>query len=416
MNCEIITIGDEILIGQIMDTNSPWIAQQLNSIGISVTQMTSVQDTERAIYNAVDTALKNTQLVIITGGLGPTNDDVTKKTLTQFFKDELVLNQAIATHIKSIFERMSFPFREIDLQQALLPSQAIILKNDIGTASGMWFTKEGKIVISLPGVPTEMKHLMIKEVLPKLQKDFKLPYIIHKTLMTYGVRESDMSLRLVAFESQLPQFIKLAYLPNYQKLRLRLTGLGNEKEKLEQEMITQTHLLESYLKDVVVGYEDFLLEEEIGKLLTDSQQTLATAESFTGGNIAHLLTMIPGASKYFIGSVVSYSTRIKEIELNISRELIDQYSVVSAEVAEAMAIGIQQKYNTDFAIATTGNAGPTTDVTDKSVGEVYIGIATPKGVFSQYFNFGQPREKVILRASSKAMELLYKEILKQFEK
>jgi len=416
MNCEIITIGDEILIGQIIDSNSPWIAQQLNSIGISVIQMTSVQDTENAIFSAVETALKNAPLVIITGGLGPTNDDVTKKTITRFFNDELVLNQTIATHIKSIFERMSFPFREIDIEQALLPSQAIILKNEIGTASGMWFTKEENIVISLPGVPTEMKHLMLQEVLPKLQKDFKLPYIIHKTLMTYGVRESDMSLRLVAYENQLPPFIKLAYLPNYQKLRLRLTGLGNEKEELEREIITQTHLLESYLQDVVLGYEDFLIEEEIGKLLTDSHQTLSTAESFTGGNIAHLLTMIPGASKYFTGSVISYSTRIKEEELNVSRALIDQYSVVSAEVVEAMAIGIQQRYQTDFAIATTGNAGPTTDITDKSVGEVFIGIATPKGVFSQYFNFGQPREKVILRASSKALELLYKEILKQFKK
>ena len=409
MNCEIITIGDEILIGQITDTNSPWMAQQLNSIGISVIQMTSVMDTETSIVEALRAAFQRVELVLITGGLGPTNDDITKKTLTRFFQDELVLNTSVEMRLRKFFTGLNFPFRESDLQQAFLPSKAHILDNKIGTASGMWFAKEGKIAISLPGVPTEMKHLMLEGVLPKLRQDFKLPFISHKTIITYGMRESDMAIRLADFEAQLPVHIKLAYLPNYGKLRLRLTAKGNDKTQLENQITNQILLLESYLTDIVIGYEDFLLEAEIGNLLTQNHQTLSTAESFTGGNIAHMITMIPGASRYFVGSIVSYTAHLKESELGVSADLIADKSVVSAEVAEAMALGIQQRFQTDFAIATTGNAGPTTDKTDKSVGEVYIGIASPKGVQSHYFNFGQPREKVIKRASSKALELLYKE-------
>lgn len=415
MNCEIITIGDEILIGQITDTNSPWMAQQLNSIGISIVQMSSVMDTEIAIVNALQAAFQRVDLVMITGGLGPTNDDITKKTLTHFFQDELVLNTAVEMRLRKFFEGLNFPFRESDLQQAFLPSKAYILENKIGTASGMWFEKEGKIAISMPGVPTEMKHLMTEGVLPKLQQDFKLPFILHKTIITYGMRESDMAIRLTAFEAQLPEHIKLAYLPNYGKLRLRLTAKGNILNELEYQISNQVLLLESYLSDIVIGYEDFLLEAEIGKLLVQRHQTLSTAESFTGGNIAHLITMIPGASRYFVGSIVSYTAHLKESELGVSADVIAAKSVVSAEVVEAMALGIQQKFHTDFAIATTGNAGPTTDKTDKSVGEVFIGIASPNGVQSHHFNFGQPREKVIMRASSKALELLYKEMIRSLK-
>ncbi|HHB51553.1 MAG TPA: nicotinamide-nucleotide amidohydrolase family protein, partial [Saprospiraceae bacterium] len=273
-----------------------------------------------------------------------------------------------------------------------------------------------KIVISLPGVPAEMKNLMRTGVLPKLQQKFKLPFIIHKTLITYGIRESEMAIRLAHFEENLPQNIKLAYLPNYRRLRLRLTAKGIDKSKLTSQIREAIHQLERQLDDVVVGYdEDYLLEGEIGRLLNKNNQTLATAERCTGGNIAHLLTMIPGASNYFVGSVVSYSVAIKIKELDVSESLINTYSVVSAEVAEAMALGVKEKFNTDYAIATTGNAGPTTDKTDKSVGDVYIAIASPRGVKSYFFNFGQPREKVIYRSSSKALELLQKEIIKNNE-
>ena len=416
MNAEIITIGDEILIGQILDSNSQWIAQQLNTLGISVYQVTSVQDDASHIARVLKEACKYSEIVIITGGLGPTKDDITKTTLVQFFDDELVLNQKVANHIKGIFTKMNFRFVDSDLQQAMLPSKAQLVHNEIGTASGMWFNERNKVVVSLPGVPAEMKALMSNGVLPRLQQTFKLPYIIHKTLITYGVRESEMAIRLEKFEEKLPKAIKLAYLPNYRKLRLRLTGKGTDKVLLEKQIRDEVNTLELLLDDVVVGQEGFLLEAEIGDLLTETGETLATAESCTGGNIAHLITSIPGASNYFVGSVVSYTTEVKIKELNVPENLITKHTVVSAEVAEAMALGVQQKLHTDYAVATTGNAGPTTDKTDKSVGDVYIAIATPNGVNSHFFNFGQPREKVIHRASSKALELLEKEIIKYTKK
>ncbi len=416
MKAEIITIGDEILIGQILDSNSKWIAQQLNTLGISVYQITSVQDDANHITQALKNALQTSDIVLLTGGLGPTKDDITKKTLVRFFKDQLVLNNEVADHIKGIFAKMNFRFVDSDLQQAMLPSKATVIPNAIGTASGMWFEENGKVVVSMPGVPAEMINLMETGVLPKLQHTFQLPYIIHKTIITYGIRESEMAIRLEKFEESLPKFIKLAYLPNYRKLRLRLTAKGNDKSLLEEVLNQSLRALEILLDDIVVGFdEDYLLEVEIGKLLMQNKQTLATAESCTGGNIAHLLTMIPGASNYFVGSVVSYTALIKEQELQVSPALIEKYSVVSAPVAEAMALGVQKKFNTDFAIATTGNAGPTTDQTDKSVGDVFIAIATPTGVKSHFFNFGQPREKVIYRSSSKALELLQKEIVKNNE-
>lgn len=412
MNASIITIGDEILIGQIVDTNSQWIAQQLNTLGISVYQISSVQDNAEQIKKELELQLNHADLVLLTGGLGPTKDDLTKTTLADFFEDTLVRNKEVETHIKGIFSKMNFRHVTSDMQQAMLPAKAEVIYNSIGTASGMWFEKDGKIVLSMPGVPTEMKTMMQQIVLPKIQKSFKLPYIFHKTLVTYGVREAEMAIRLETFEKQLPKNIKLAYLPNYRRLRLRLTAKGTDKPVLENSLTETVSLLMSNLTDVIVGFEDFLLEKEIGVLLTKNKQTLATAESCTGGNIAHLLTSIPGASKYFVGSIVSYTAAIKEQELSVPWDLIAKYSVVSASVAEAMAVGIQRKFKTDYAIATTGNAGPTTDKTDKSEGDVFIAIATPNGVKSHYFNFGQPREKVIYRTTSRALELLQKEIIK----
>ena len=412
MTCNIITIGDEILIGQITDTNQPWIAQRLNEIGITVNEMLSVSDSKQGIIDALDCTFKNVDLVIITGGLGPTNDDITKKTLTDYFEDELVLHKEIADDLRIFFEKMNFEFRESDVLQAFLPSKARLFRNKIGTASGMWFTKGNKIAISLPGVPTEMKNLMQEEIIPALRNEFHLPFILHKTLITYGERESDMAIRLASFEAQLPKEIKLAYLPNYRRLRLRLTAKGQIKKIVEDQLDSQVQILSGYLTDLVVGYEDFTIEEQINKLLTSQNKTLAVAESFTGGNIAHLLTMIPDASKFFKGGIVSYTAQIKQAELNVPKELIDKFSVVSAEVAEAMAKGVLQKFKSDYAIATTGNAGPTTDKTDRSVGDIYIAIATPNSIESHYFNFGQPREKVIYRGSSKALELLFRKISK----
>ena len=422
MQAEIITIGDEILIGQILDSNSKWIAEQLNIIGISIYQITSIQDEKQHILDAIENAKKNSDLVIITGGLGPTKDDITKHTLTEYFDDKLVKNQEIENHIKELFVKIKYNYTELDLQQAMLPSKAVILKNDLGTASGMWFSEEErrpktedlsrkKVVISLPGVPYEMKGIMENYVISKLQKTFDLPFILHQTLITYGEGESNVAKRLENFEKQLPQHIKLAYLPSYGKTRLRLSAKGKDKNILDEEFNKQILSLTELVKDILVSKKtNELLEVALGKLLTQKKLTLATAESCTGGNIAKIITSVPGSSAYFIGSIVSYNARIKTEFLQVLPKTIEKHSVVSAQVAKEMAENIKKIYKTDFAIATTGNAGPTTDKTDKTVGDVFIAIATPQETIVKEFNFGQPRERVIEKASVKALEMLVKAI------
>ena len=413
MQAEIITIGDEILIGQILDSNSKWIAEELNKIGVSVYQITSIQDNEAHILKALKDAQLHSDIIILTGGLGPTKDDITKLTLAKFFNDELVLNEEIVEQIKKMFAKINYPFTNLNRDQALVPSKCIPLKNNWGTAPGMWFNDNDKVIVSLPGIPNEMKGLMNDFVLPKIVDTFHLPFILHKTILTYGMGESMVAERIEEWENNLPTFIKLAYLPAYGKLRLRLSAKGSQKEELEKGINSEVEKLTKIIPDIIVGFEEtHNLEYNIGKLLTEKKKTLAVAESCTGGNIAHKITSVAGASRYFIGGIVAYNEIIKINELNVNSALINEFSVVSSEVAKSMAIGIQKKYNTDYAIATTGNAGPTTDKTDTSVGVVFIAIATRKGVFSKEFFFGKPREKVIERATNKALELLRKEILK----
>ena len=413
MQAEIITIGDEILIGQILDSNSKWIAEELNKIGISVYQITSIQDDKQHILKALREAQSNCDIVIVTGGLGPTKDDITKLTLAEYFNDKLILNEEIAEQIKSRFAKINYPFTEVNKNQALMPTKCVPLKNELGTAPGMWFGESGKVVISLPGVPYEMKDLLQNSVLPKLTKSFHLPFIVHKTILTYGLGESMLAERIEGWENNLPSFIRLAYLPSFGKVRLRLTAKGINKEILEISISNEVQKLSNLISEFIVGYsEDETIEVGVGKLLTEKKQTLATAESCTGGNIAKMITLIPGASNYFVGSIVAYQASIKINELNVNADLIKKHSVVSSQVAEAMAKGIQQKFNTTYAIATTGNAGPTADMTDENVGTVFIAIATPSKVYSETFFFGKPREKVIERTSNKALEMLQKEILK----
>jgi len=413
MNAEIITIGDEILIGQILDSNSKWIATELNKIGVSIYQITSIQDDRQHILKAVREAQLNADIVIVTGGLGPTKDDITKLTLAEYFNDELVLNNEVLNDIKQMFAEINYPFTEINKNQALVPSKCIVLKNNYGTAPGMWFTDKQKVVISLPGVPNEMKGLMAEQVIPKLKSTFHLPYIVHKTILTYGMGESMVAERIEDWEDNLPNFIKLAYLPAYGKLRLRLTAKGDNLEKLQKGIEKQVEFLLKIIPDIIEGFdENESLEVVIGRILKEKKQSLVTAESCTGGNIAKIITSVPGSSNYFLGSIVAYQAFVKIKELNVEEKIIVNHSVVSAQVAEAMAKGIQNKFNSDYAIATTGNAGPTTDLTDKTAGVVFIAIASKNGIISQEFNFGRPREKVIERASIKALEMLKKEILK----
>lgn len=416
MQAEIITIGDEILIGQIVDTNSQWLGQRLNEIGISVYQITSIQDDRDHIIKAVAEAQANVDIIIITGGLGPTKDDITKLTLCEYFGDHLVRFPEIEEHIKFLFAKIKYKFTEMDLKQAMLPSKAIILKNDFGTASGMWFSDDNKVIISLPGVPNEMKGLMSSEVLPRLQESFHLPFVLHRTIHTYGLGESRVAERLEDWEDKLPASVKLAYLPSYGRLRLRLTAKGQHKDILERDLEIEVNKLKILVEDLIVGSDDEeSLEVSINKLLRGYNQTLSLAESCTGGNISKKITAEAGASQFLRGAIVAYNADIKKKVLEVPAELIERHSVVSAEVAIEMAERCQNLFESDYAVATTGNAGPTTDKTDKTVGDVFIAIASPGSVFVEEFSFGKPREKVIERASVKALELLRKEILKNNE-
>lgn len=414
MNAEIITIGDEILIGQIVDTNSQWIGIELNKIGVSVYQITSIQDDKQHILNALKEAQERVDIVIITGGLGPTKDDITKKTIAEFFNDtELIEYPEVVEHIKALFKKINHPFREIQKHQAQIPSKATYLKNPYGTAPGMWFYENDTVFVSLPGVPYEMKGLMTLEVLPRIQKEFQLPFISHKTIMTYGQGESIIAERIEDFENLLPKHIKLAYLPSFGKVRLRLSGKGNNKETLENELQEKVSEIQSLIPDIIVGLEDgYSIEKRVGELLTQQQKTLATAESLTGGSIATSIVSVPGASVYFKGGFVTYSAEAKKSMLGVSEKTIKTFTVVSKEVAKEMVIAAREKLNTDYAIAVTGNAGPTTDKTDKTVGVVFIALATKTSVIVEEFNFGQPREKVINRTVNKALEILQKEIIK----
>ena len=415
MNAEIITIGDEILIGQIVDTNSQWIATELNKIGVSVYQISSIQDEKQHILNALKEAQERADIVIITGGLGPTKDDITKKTIAEYFNDdnEFVEYPEVIEHIKNLFKKVNHPFNDAQLYQAQLPSKATYLKNRFGTAPGMWFNENNTVFISLPGVPYEMKGLITYEVLPRLQKQFKLPFIIHKTVMTIGTGESVIAQRIEAFEDSLPENIKLAYLPSFGKVRLRLSAKGFDKILLEETLSEKLSELNTLISDISVGYEeDASLEKRVGELLKQNGKTLCTAESLTGGKIASTIVSIAGSSAYYKGSFITYTAELKEQLLDVSKSTIEKHTVVSKEVAEEMSVSAREKLKTDYAIAVTGNAGPTTDNNDKSVGVVYISLASKTSVKTLEFNFGQPREKVINRTVNKALELLQKELLK----
>ena len=414
MFAEIITIGDEILIGQIIDTNSAFIAKELNKIGVSIYQISSVQDEREHILAALEEAKSRAQIVIVTGGLGPTKDDITKHTFCEFFNDTLVKNETVLKHVEELFASfISTPISEVNRQQAMVPSKATVLHNANGTAPGMWMQSDGVSFISLPGVPFEMKALMINAVIPKIIQDFERPYIIHKTLITYGLGESAVADRIGEWEENLPSFIKLAYLPNLGKVRLRLTAKGPDQKVLEDSVEEEIKKLHPLIDDIFYGTDDDeTLEEFVAKLLIAKQMTLATAESCTGGRIAQKITAMSGASAYFKGSIVSYATETKINVLNIPKALIEKHSVVSAEVAKAMAKNVKELLNSDFAVATTGNAGPTKGDSDADIGTVFIAIATPNEVFVDKFMMGNQRTRIVQKAVNKAFELLQKEILK----
>lgn len=414
MKAAIVTIGDEILIGQIADTNSTFIAKALDRIGVQTVEMRSISDQREALLHTFSAYQNQVDFVVMTGGLGPTKDDITKKTLADYFEDTLVRNSDVEQHVVALIEKvLQRPASQLNKDQALVPSQAKVLFNAVGTAPGMWIQKEQTVFISMPGVPYEMKHLMEQQVIPKIAAEYQRPYILHKTLLTYGLGESVVAERIEAWENQLPEYIKLAYLPAPGRVRLRLTARGTDLKLLEEAVAQAVAAVTPLISDILVGFEeDETIEVVVGRLLAQSGQTLATAESCTGGKIAQLLTSVSGASAYFKGSVVCYATEIKTKLLGVDPQLIATHSVVSAEVAKAMALGVQTQMQSDYALATTGNAGPQKGESDAEVGTVFIALATPQEVVVERFNFGQPREKVVDRATVKALEMLQKEILK----
>lgn len=414
MLAEIITIGDEILIGQIIDTNSAFISKELNKIGVSVYQITSIQDDKSHILKALSEAEDRVDIVILTGGLGPTKDDITKRTLSEYFNDILIQNDSVLNHVEELFAKyISTPISDLNRRQALVPSKATVLHNNFGTAPGMWLEKNYKVFVSLPGVPYEMKALISSEVIPRLQEKFHFPFILHRTVLTYGLGESAIAERLDEWEDALPSFIKLAYLPNLGSVRLRLSAKGYNREEIESEMDSQIEQLLIYIDDIFVGFEeDESIEVIVGKKLVELGKTISIAESCTGGKIAERITTNAGASNFFKGSIVSYATNTKENILKVPADIISKYSVVSNQVAESMAKNAKIMFKTDYSIATTGNAGPTKGDADAEVGTVIIAIATPNSVYSEKFMFGKGRTKVINKASNKAFEMLLKEILK----
>lgn len=414
MKAAIITIGDEILIGQIIDTNSAYIAKALDRIGIEVKEMLSISDDKQAILDTFALLQDVVDVVVITGGLGPTKDDITKKTICDYFDDTLIRNVEVEAHVVALIEKaLQREASQVNKDQALVPSKCIVLHNEVGTAPGMWIKKGQTVFVSLPGVPYEMKYLIDHQVVPKIVNEYERPFIIHKTVLTYGQGESVVAERIEDWENDLPGFVKLAYLPAPGRVRLRLTAKGADKQLLETELERLLASLCSLIGDIIVGLdEEETLEVVVGRLLIQKNKTIATAESCTGGKIAQIISGVSGASNYYKGGVVAYATEMKVKLLGVRSSSIDAYSVVSAEVAKEMALNCQKIFETDYAIATTGNAGPSKGDSAAAVGAVFIALATPNGVLVEEFNFGQPREKVIDRAVTKSLEMLQKEILK----
>ena len=412
MKAKIVTIGDEILIGQIIDTNSVFISKQLIRIGFEVKKIVSIGDAKEEILNTLEDSLGFYDLVILTGGLGPTNDDITKEAFCKFFNDKLVHNQEILNHIENLFKKFTDnPINELNRAQAFIPSKANLIPNIFGTAAGMSLKKGDTLYISLPGVPFEMKPMLENYIIPNLKKDFKCPYIVNRTLLTYGKGESYIAKKLVDFESHLPSNFKLAYLPNYGRVRLRLSAKSEDKHELESEMDSLVSKLYSIIGEIIVGYETLNpIELEIAKKLIKSNYTLSVAESLTGGLLSARLTSFPGASNFFKGSVTAYNTNVKINTLGVNKKTIKNHSVVSKEVADEMASNIKNILNSDFSISTTGNAGPTKGDSDCEVGKIFISIATLSDIKSFEFNFGNNREKNINKTVNKALELLFHEI------
>ncbi len=411
MKAEIITIGDEILIGQIVDTNAAWIAEQFNLSGIEIYQITSVHDDTEHIKEALQNAEEKVDLVVLTGGLGPTKDDITKHALCEYFNTKLVFHEPTFEHIKQRFKNRNIDLNKLNRDQALVPEACTVLANKVGTAPGMWFEKDDTIFVSVPGVPFEMKYLVENEILQRLQNNGKTKAIFHKTVQTQGLPESMLAQRIENWENSLPKNIKLAYLPNPMSVRLRLSAIGNNLNELKVEVQDEIERLKQLIPDHIFGFDNETLAEVIGRLLLKKGQTLAVAESCTGGYISHLITSVPGSSGWYKGGVTAYSNEIKQQLLGVSAGTLEKHGAVSEQVVCEMAEGARRKMKADFSVATSGIAGPTGGTEEKPVGTVWIAVATPGKIFAEKFVFGDNRERNIIRSSQTALQILRRTII-----
>jgi len=406
MLAEIITIGDEILIGQIVDTNSAWMAQQLNNAGIRVKQISSVSDSREHILTALKEAGGRADLIFITGGLGPTKDDITKNTLAEYFGVGMVENQEALDNVLRIFAKYNRPMLDINKAQAMVPANCEVITNKNGTAPGMWFNVDGKIYVSMPGVPFEMMYMMEEEVIPKIKTLFKLPIIIHKTILTVGEGESFLATRIADIEDSLPKHIKLAYLPKLGQVRLRLSGQGDDEQSLRDEIEQYAAKIVARVSENVAAEEDIALEKSILDFMAERDLTLSVAESCTGGYISHLFTQHAGSSRVFFGGAVSYSNGLKESILGVKKATLDKYGAVSGETVVEMVEGALRNFKSDYAIAVTGIAGPDGGTADKPVGTVWIAVASAQKTVQKKFTFGSKRLQNIERSASAALFML----------
>lgn len=416
MLVEIITIGDEILIGQIVDTNSAWMGEQLNLVGIKVHQITSVSDNAEHIVKALDEAKSRVDIILITGGLGPTKDDITKHTLVTYFNTSLRFDEEVHQHVKALFARFGREVTGVNLKQAEVPENCTVIHNANGTAPGMWFEQNEKVFVSMPGVPYEMKKMMGAEILPRLKKKYSLPTIVHRTILTQGVGESFLSEIIAEWETSLEaEKIKLAYLPSPGMVRLRLSASGNDeialRKSVEEKVEEKVEELNKLIPQHIYGYEKDTLEQIVGKLLKEKKQTLSLAESCSGGLIAHLVTSVPGSSGYFLGGVVSYSYESKTKMLGVTTETLEKFGAVSEEVVTQMALGAKKEFKTDWAVSASGIAGPDGGMEGKPVGTVWIAVAGPNGVKAKKFQFGGDRERNIAVTAITALNMLRKQLL-----
>jgi len=412
----IITIGDELLIGQVIDTNSAWMAQELNKAGIWVKRRVAVGDSWDEIWQALDEESKHADIILITGGLGPTADDITKPLLCKYFGGKMVTDQKVLEHVKYLFEKVFKrppPILDRNLKQADVPDTCTVLHNERGTAPGMWFEKDGKVYVSMPGVPHEMKGIMTSMVLPRLQQHFTMSAIVSRTLLTFGIGESFLAERIKDFEEALPANIKLAYLPNYGMVRLRLTGTADNTAVITASIETQFDTLKKLLPDVMVTDEDEPMEKVVGKLLKARNKTMATAESCTGGYIAHRITANAGSSEYFKGSIVSYANEVKEYLLGVPHDYFTTVGAVSEEVVKGMVTGVLNEIKADYAIAVSGIMGPGGATPEKPVGMVWVAVGNKEKITTQLFNFRFDRMRNIEITAMNALNLLRKFIIEE---